>query len=82
MNRIDLSKFPTKRSHDVGDRCKKFLFIPRIYLMHEFEIKKGQKEIVDIDMPLTPLYVREGEQVVMKIIDGKLQIRVCVDDLS
>jgi hypothetical protein len=77
LTRTDLSKAPLW-SHDVLTDAKEFYFIPRIYLMREFEIPgtKGQREVVDIDVSLTPLYIAKNQEVIMKIVDGQLQIRV------
>ena len=36
----------------------------------------GVSDIVDLDISITPLYVAEGQQVTMKIVNGKLDIQV------
>src|SRR5271154_1502615 len=73
MTRIELQKMhdPDKWSHDVPTDGKEFYFIPRIYIMREYEIVPGRLECVDIDMSLTPLYLTQGQEVIMRIIDGQ-----------
>jgi hypothetical protein len=75
MDRIELSKKPLW-SHDVPTDAEEFYFVPRVYLMRTFTVSDNTKEARDIDMSLTPLYIAEGQQVTMRIVGGKLQIRV------
>ena len=67
--------------NDIPTDAKEFYFIPRIFLMRQFDIVPGKvKHVVDIDMEITPLYIAPGQQVSMAIVDGKFQIRVTAAD--
>jgi len=81
-NRIQLNKShdPDKWSHDVPTDAKEFYFIPRVFLLRTFPLVNNTNyktdEVVDIDMSLTPLYVKESQEVIMRIVENQLQIRV------
>lgn len=73
-------------SHDVPTDAKEFYFIPRVFALRTFDITPVHwgsgvgaamtRAVIDVDMSLTPLYVAEGQEVVMRISGGNLQIRV------
>jgi hypothetical protein len=77
LDRIQLMKKILWRN-DCPVDVKEFYFVPRIFLLRELKVTEERlvSEVVDIDMSLTPLYIKEGEQVVMSIHDGKLDIVV------
>jgi hypothetical protein len=72
--RTELHKKPNWEN-DIPTDAKEFYFIPRIFLMRNFG-KSYPTEIMDIDMSLTPLYVLQDQEVVMRIVDGQFQIRI------
>jgi hypothetical protein len=78
MNRMQLSKKSTLWQNDVPTDAKDFYFIPRIYLLRQFPVGNSNKQFdaVDVDMSITPLYLAEGQEVTMRIVNGQFQIRV------
>jgi hypothetical protein len=80
-DRMQLAKKSALWQNDVPTDAKEFYFIPRIFLLREFDIVPAKvKDAVDIDMEITPLYIAPGQVVTMAIIDGKFQIRVTAAD--
>lgn len=79
MDRLELFKKPLW-TNDVPTDAKEFYFIPRVFLMRQFKIVSNNagelQDIVDIDLSTTPLYIADGQQVTMRIVEGKLEIRV------
>jgi len=79
VDRLELFKKPLW-TNDVPTDAKEFYFIPRVFLMRQFKIVSNNagelQDIVDIDLSTTPLYIADGQQVTMRIVEGKLEIRV------
>lgn len=79
-DRMQLDNKSALWQNDIPTDAKEFYFIPRIFLMRQFDIVSGRQDVVDIDMEITPLYIPPGQQVSMAIVDGKFQIRVTAAD--
>ena len=76
-DRMQLSKKSVLWQSDIPTDAKEFYFIPRIFLLRQFGVVPGKiKDVVDIDMEITPLYIAPGQSVTMAIVDGKFKIRV------
>lgn len=73
--RMQLAKAP-KWQHDLPVLGTDMYFIPRVYVLYDGLPINDVRNILDVDLSVTPLYVSKGQEVVMRIVDGKLQIRV------
>jgi hypothetical protein len=77
--RTELAKAP-QWSRDWPVLGSELYFIPRVFILDDVLPIKSVADIVDVDLSMTPLYVGKGQEVVMRIVDGKLQVRVYAQD--
>ena len=79
MDRMKLAQKSALWENDIPTDAKEFYFIPRVFMMRSFPVANAPGNfdaVVDIDLSITPLYLAEGQEVTMRIVNGQFQIRV------